>query len=274
MKKINKNFIKRKIYKILPQKIRLKLMRFLLPAIELNLENIVFRTAVTPQDYLSAFNLVYKVFVKTGYTRPTTTPFRLAPQHCNSDSRIFIGTYKDGDIEKLAYSISIFPDSDNGLPMDMVFKKELDQLRSEGRFLVEAGHLAANPSYKMNTMNIPMLGNKILHQYASKHLDADDIIIAIHPKHRWFYEDFLLFEKIGEIKEYAYANNNPAVAMRLNLRTAEKNYQKAYKNILKKNNLYHFFFTAKSTSIILEDQYFSIEKKLLENLKYLYGFRT
>ncbi|MBU2454046.1 MAG: N-acyl-L-homoserine lactone synthetase, partial [Proteobacteria bacterium] len=264
----------RKIYKILPTNIRLRLLSHLLPEIKLDLKNIAFRTAVTPEDYLSAFNLVYKVFVKTGYTRPSTTPFRLAPQHCNNGSRIFIGIHKDGNTEKLVYSISIFPDSDTGLPMDMVFKNELDLLRSEGRFIVEAGHLAADASYKKNDMNVPMLGNKILHQYASKHLNADDIVIAIHPKHRWFYEDLLLFKKIGEIKEYAYANNNPALAMRLDLRTMKENYENTYRNVLKKNNLYHFFFTAKSNSIILEDQSFSIEKRLLENLKYLYGFRT
>lgn len=252
----------------------MKILRFLLPTIELNIKNIIFRTAVTPEDYLSAFNLVYKVFVKTGFTSPSKTPFRLAPQHCNPNSRIFIGKHKDGDGEKIIYSISLFPDSDNGLPMDMVFKTELDLLRSKGRFIVEAGHLAADPAYKMDTMNIPMLGNKILHHYASKHLNADDIVITIHPKYRWVYEDLLLFEKIGEISEYSYANNNPALAMRLDLRTAEKNYKNAYKNYLKKNNLYHFFFTETSNSIVLLDQYVNIEKKMLENIEYLYGFRS
>jgi len=272
MSKLNKNFIKRKLYKILPKKIKLKFLRSLLPSIKLNLDNIVFRTAASPEDYLAAFNLVYKVFVETGYTRPCETPFRLAPQHCNSDSRIFIGTQRKGDVDKLIYSISIFPDSDKGLPMDIVFKQELDLLRSQGRFVVEAGHLAADPEYKMNTMNIPMLGNKILHQYASKHLNADDIVIAIHPKHKWIYEDLLLFEKIGEIKEYSYANNNPAVAMRLNLRTAKEKYKKAYENMNRKNDLYHFFFYGESNSIILLDQYFTIEEKLLESIEYLYGF--
>jgi len=273
MKKINKNLIKRKIYKILPEKIRLKLLSRLLPAIELDLDDFVFRTAVTPEDYLLAFHLVYKAFVETGFIKPSTTPFRLATQHSNKDSRVFIGLHKNGNIEKPIYSVSIFPDSSEGLPMDMVFQKELDILRSKGRFIVEAGHLAADSSYKMNTMNIPMLGNKIFFQYASKHLDADDIVITVHPKYRWIYEDLLLFEKIGETKEYAYVNNNPAVAMRLDLRTAENNYKKAFKNVTKKNNLHHFFFTGKSKSIILPDDHFKIGKKLLEDVKCLYGFK-
>ena len=255
-------------------KIRSKLLQFLLPSIKLNMKNIVFKTALTHEDYLSAFNLVYKVFVKAGFTSPSKTPFRLAPQHCNTGSRVFIGNFKNGNIDKLIYSISIFPDSDNGLPMDMIFKNELDLLRQQGRLIAEAGHLAADPKFKMNTMNVPMLGNKILHQYASKHLNADDIVIAIHPKYRWIYEDFLLFEKIGGVKNYAYANDNPAIAMRMDLRTAEKKYKKAYQNISKKNNLYHFFFTETSNSIILTDQYYSMEKKLLENLEYFLKFHT
>ena len=270
MRNINKNFIKRKIYKLLPGKIRLKLLRFFLPEIESNLDYIEFRAAVTPEDYFSAFHLVYNTFVKSGFIKPSASPFRLAPQHSNKDSRVFIGFHRKGRTEKSIYSISIFPDSDMGLPMDTVFKKELDYLRSQGRFVAEAGHLAADPLYKMNTMNIPMLGNKILHQYASQHLNADDIVIAIHPKYRWIYEDLLLFEKIGEIKEYAYANNNPALAMRLDLRTAQKKYQQAYKHMSKKNNLYHFFFTRQSSSIVLPDRHFFVDPGLLGKPEYLY----
>lgn len=99
-------------------------------------------------------------------------------------------------------------------------------------------------------------------------------MITIHPKYRWIYEDFLLFEKIGEIKAYSYANGNPAIAMRLDLRTAELNYYKAYKKMASRNNLYHFFFIRESASIILPDSPGSMEKRLLENLKYLYGFNS
>nr|NJM02114.1 hypothetical protein [Desulfobacula sp.] len=126
----------------------------------------------------------------------------------------------------------------------------------------------------MNNMNVPMLGNKIMHQYVSRHLDADDIVMTIHPKYRWIYEDFLLFEKIGEIESYSYANGNPALAMRLNLRTVRDKYQKAYKKVASRNNLYHFFFCGESASIILPDAHSSIEERLLENLKCLYGFNS
>ena len=270
--KINKNLLKRKIFKVLPKAVRYKFFSLLLPEIKTELDSFTFRTATSPEDYLSAFNLVYKAFLKVRFIKPSQTPFRLAPQHCNKYSRVFIGLHKENGIEKLVYSISIFPDSENGLPMDMVFKEELDRLRAEGRYLVEAGHLAADPSCKLNTMHVPMLGNKILHQYASKHLNADDIVIAIHPKFQWFYEELLLFEKMGEIESYAYANNNPAVAMRLDLKTMKTRYKKAYKNIALNKSMYHFFFKARSASIFLPDEHTHVEKRLLENLRHMYGF--
>ena len=272
MQKINKNFIKRKIYKLLPRKVRFLLFNYLLPELKPELDDFIFRTATSPEDYLSAFNLVYNMFLKARFIRPGPTPFRLAPQHCNEDSRVFIGLHEENGTEKLVYSISIFPDASTGLPMDTVFKKELDHLRANGRFLVEAGHLASDSSCKLNTMYVPMLGNKILHQYASKHLNADDIVIAIHPKFQWFYEELLLFEKLGEIESYAYANNNPAVAMRLDLKTMKTRYKKAYKNIALNKSMYHFFFKARSTSIFLPDEHTHVEKRLLENLKHMYGF--
>jgi hypothetical protein len=106
MSHINSNFLKRKIYKLLPTVLRLKLFNYLLPEIKLDLDNIIFRPAQTPEDYLSAFNLVYQVFLKTGFVQASPTPFRLAPQHCNPDSRVFIGTIPDPKKEKLVYSIS------------------------------------------------------------------------------------------------------------------------------------------------------------------------
>ncbi len=103
-------------------------------------------------------------------------------------------------------------------------------------------------------MNIPMLGNRIIHQHASANLDLDDLVITIHPRYLWVYEDLLLFEKIGQIGSYGYVNGNPAVAMRLDLRTMEKEYKKAYAAYPLERDLHHFFFSASSSSIDLSSE--------------------
>lgn len=255
MKKIKFKNFRKKIYTQLPKWLRAKLVRQMLPQVSLNLDNIIFRPAETLDDYIKSFSLVHDVFVSAGYIDPSPTALRISSHHSHPDSRVFLGMHKSHGQENAIYTISVFPDSeDDGLPMDSAFKEQLDRLRSQGRFLVEAGALASAPLFRKNDMNIPMLGNRILQQYAMKYMDADDIVITVHPKFQWVYEDILLFEKIGEVEEYSYVKNNPAVAMRLDLRSAEQKYQEIYGSMPKQKNLHDFFFTEKSDSIILPDR--------------------
>ena len=63
-----------------------------------------------------------------------------------------------------------------------------------------------------------------------------------------------MFEKIGAMKEYSYVKNNPAIALRLDLRTAEQKYKKIYGAETLEKDLHHFFFSAKSNSIDLSSE--------------------
>ncbi|MFO7886051.1 MAG: N-acyl-L-homoserine lactone synthetase [Desulfobacteraceae bacterium] len=246
--------VKRKIYRKLPKALRARLVRRMLPEFSLNLDNIIFRPAETLDDYIKSFRLVHDVFVCSGYIDPSPTALRITPHHCHPDSRVFIGMHRNDYQDDLIYTISVFPDSDEGLPMDAAFEKELAPLRAQGRKIVEAGALASNPLFRRRDMNIPMLGNRILQQYAMNYLGADDVVITVHPRYQWIYEDILLFEKIGEIKEYSYVKNNPAVAMRIDLRRAAQQYKQVYKGKPRKKDLYDFFFAETSSSILLPDK--------------------
>lgn len=272
--------LRRKFCKKLPKIIRSKVMRHLLPPLSLNLENIIFRPAETFDHYVKSFRLVHDVYVDTGYIAPSSTALRIIPHHSHQDSRVFLGMYCDDEQEqeKPIYSISLFPDSEEeGLPMDMAFKGELDKLRAEGRVLAEGGCLASDPLFRRNDMNIPMLGNRMILRYAADNLGADDLVITTHPKFQWIYEDLLLFEKIGEVKEYAYVQNNPAIALRLNLKTMRSNYRRVYGMKPNGKNLYHLFFEGESESSFLPPPKKAPEKRELYNILlnyYLYVFKN
>lgn len=245
------------IIKQLPQKLRCRLTRSTLPALNPNPEDIFFRPAEEVDDYIKCFRLLHDVYVQAGYSKPSETALRITPHHSEPKSRVFLGCIKDNGLNRTPiYTISLFPDGDLGLPMDMAFKKELDILRSKGLKLAEAGCLASNPSYRRGDKNIPMLGNRLILDYAANHLEADELVITIHPKYLWIYEDILLFERIGETSSYSYVNGNPAVALKLNLKTMIKEYKKAYAFAPLERDLHHFFFEAPSKSIDL-----STEKK-------------
>ena len=134
--------------------------------------------------------------------------------------------------------------------MDSGFERQVDVLRNQGRRLVEVGGLASHPLYRRGNKNIPMLGNRQIVSYAVDILHADDLLITIHPKHLKIYEDIFLFEKIGRISSYSYVNHNPAVALRLNLKTAPQRFKEVYAKKPISKNLYHFLFESESATFI------------------------
>ncbi|MDY0222823.1 MAG: N-acyl-L-homoserine lactone synthetase [Desulfobacterium sp.] len=264
---------KKKFVRSLPDKIRCKLIWRYFPPFKAEIDNIVFRCAESVDDYIKAFRLVHDVYVQEGYIDPAPSALRITPYHNNPSSRVFLGMYQECGCEIPIYTISMFPDSDDhlGLPMDMAFKRELDVLRDKGRSLVEIGALASAPAFRNGDMNIPMLGNRIIQRYAFEYLHCDDIVITVHPKHRWVYRDILLFEELGYVDQYDYVRSNPAVAMRLDLRTAEEKYQRAYGAMPREKNLYTFFFGQDSSSICFPKSS-RINNKNLVNSIYQYAF--
>ena len=249
----------------MPANVRKRILRSGLPAFQTSLEGIVFRQALSIEDYIYCFRLLHDVYVCAGFTKPSRIPLRIIPHHADPESRVFLGSLTDSEDEKMPiYTASLFPDNQHGLPMDLGFKRQVDQLRDKGRKLVEVGCLASHPVYRRGDKNIPMLGNRMIVSYAMKNLGADDLLITVHPKYLKIYEDILLFEKIGRISSYSYVNDNPAVALRLDLNTAPQRFKDAYAKTPKRKNLYHFFVESESASIDLpckeeetgEDEYY------------------
>ncbi len=61
---------------------------------------------------------------------------------------------------------------------------------------------------------------KIVIQAAREELKADNLVIAVNPKHQRFYQKVLLFKQIGPERSYEYVKGNPAIAMCLELNKA------------------------------------------------------
>ncbi|MCG8550812.1 MAG: N-acyl-L-homoserine lactone synthetase [Desulfobacterales bacterium] len=161
---------------------------------------------------------------------------------------VFMGCLADGNAgNKPIYTASMFADNELGLPMDEGFEREVAELRNQGRRIVEVGCLASDPTYRKGNKNVPMIMNRFIYNHAIDVLNADDLLITVHPKYLKIYEDILLFEKLGELSEYPYVEDNPAVALRLDLQTASERFKKAYGNKPIGKNLYHFFFESGPT---------------------------
>jgi hypothetical protein len=232
----------------LPVKLRKRVIRGGLPDFQTSLDDVAFQQVFRAKDYMACFKLVYDVYLKAGYIKPSSLPYRIIRHHSDSETMVFMGCLSDGQTENTPiYTASMFADNELGLPMDGGFKREVDALRRQGRRIVEVGCLASDPAYRKGDKNVPMIMNRFIYNHAIEVLHADDLLITVHPKHLKIYEDILLFEKLGELEEYPYVEDNPAVALRLNLKTASERFKDVYSNMPRGKNLYHFFFGSEST---------------------------
>jgi len=254
----------------LPVYFKKRIIRSGLPDLQTNLDGITFREASSIEDYMSCFRLLHDVYVDAGFIQPSPIPLRIIPNHSDPEARVFMGCLTENQAEKTPiYTVSLFPDNEEqGLPMDTGFKREVDVLRNQGRRLAEVGCLASHPVYRKGDKKIPMLGNRMVVSYAVNTLHADDLLITVHPKYLKIYEDILLFEKIGQISSYSYVNNNPAVALRQNLKTWPQKLKKVYGKKPIEKNLHHFLFESKPTltDLPLEEEDRADNKSYVINL--------
>lgn len=208
-----------------------------------------FERVNNAHDFFTALKLVQDVYVQQGYVDRKTDPrpCRILKQHHHKDSVVFIGK----KFNQITYTVSLFPDSKWDLPMDLIYKKEMDKLRAQGRKIGEVGCLATHPNHRTGSQNILMHGNKIMVRYAMETLELDDLVIVVHPKHALVYTEVLLFEEIssGTVKNYSKVNNNPAVALRLNLQEIEEKFWHYYHKNPIETNLHHFLFVKNSSNM-------------------------
>ena len=180
---------------------------------EKKLKGVSFKIADSIDELSAAFRLVHDAYVKVGYMDPVPSGMRVTKYNTLPYSTTFVGKEHGA----VVLTMSLIPDSEYGLPMDAIYKIEVDALRKKGRKVAEIGSLASHPEFRNSNQNIPMYGNKIVHSYARCYLGIDDLVITISPKHRWFYECILLFEQLGGEKPYDYVKGSPAIAMRLDM---------------------------------------------------------
>jgi len=227
-------------------------------------KDIEFKIADTKDELEQAYKLVYKVYAKENIIKSTQESLRLKLVNANPHTTVFIAKKEN----RVIMTMSLYPDSALGLPIDQLYKKEVNKLRNQGRYIAEVGAFASAIAYRKNNQTLPFLMNKIMHTYAAEYLKIDDLLIAVNKKHVWVYKNLLLFKQIGKEKYYADKDicQYPLIPLRLALETSRDRYRKAYKNYPSHNNLFHFFFHKNNTNISLPNErrpYYIWSKELL-----------
>lgn len=193
------------------------------------------KIAETLDELTQTFRLIYAEYMEQGYIQAPHPEgllysiYNFLPKTC-----VFIfRSYLD-----VISTISYTPHTELfGLPMDSLYKDEIDVLRNQGRKVVEIGSLATERSKRGK--NVVMYLYKTIINYAL-FTGVNDLCLMVNPKHVRFYSDIMLCEPLGEEKFYPSVGA-PAVAMRVNMDEYEERLKLAYGDSEFETDLHAFF---------------------------------
>lgn len=179
------------------------------------------KIAETLDEYKQAFEIVYDAYRALNYTQSHPSRMHYCLHSMLPTSCVFV--FKE--YLTVLSTMSYYRDSEVfGLPMDSLYKKELDELRARGRNIVEVGALAT--PRKRRWANLVIYLAKAIFNYANM-TDIDDMCIMVNPKHVNFYKQILLFEEFAEERYYPGVDA-PAVALRIDAHKYDQRMDDAY----------------------------------------------
>jgi hypothetical protein len=171
-----------------------------------------FALARDLETFDAAFRLVHDQYVWREYMAPEASGRRVNIRHALPSTRVFVACAPT----RLVGTVSLFRDSVLGLPMDDLYRAELDLLRADGRQLAEVSHLATAPGGRVIGLAVLMRLFRVMVLYAAEFAGLDDLCLVISPRHAAFYETYIECDVIGDVRFYRTVGV-PAVAMRLDL---------------------------------------------------------
>ena len=155
-----------------------------------------------------AKQLVHDVYVKQEFMKPSPTGKR-TNKYTEQDSNIVFLGYQN---ERLVMALTVYLDTEIGLPGDSIFSKEMDDFRKQRRKIVEAGSMAT----LMPSTRIFQTFQDTVILYLKRN-GFNDIFILVHPKYERAYNRILGFSFLAGPKFYPAVNNKAAIIMHLDL---------------------------------------------------------
>jgi hypothetical protein len=184
-------------------------------------EDMHCRPAMTKEDLLDAYHLVYEEYAKRKICRTDPSALQYSFYCLMPGSRTFLLEING----QLAGTISLIVDSPCGIPMETIFPDRIGKYRKQGRRVAEVSLLAldqkifGHKSFSLTDMR-KLSGSfklfKIMFDYARYEAGVTDLFIAMHPRHKDLYQ-YLTFETIGPVRNYYRAEGKPALPMRMDI---------------------------------------------------------
>ena len=169
-----------------------------------------FRAAGSLAEVVSAWEVVYRVYGDAGLIDPNPYRIHTVPHAVGPQAAVILDVLQS----MIVSTVTVMRDTDAGLPLDIIFRDEIDALRAGGRQITEAGLYVDRRDAGMQAADsVLSLVNFVLTWSFAR--GGTDLIIGVHPRHEVFYEDFYGFERLGPERPFPVVNNHRCVLLRL-----------------------------------------------------------
>lgn len=171
-----------------------------------------FAVARKYAEVLEAWQAVYLAYRRAGLIDENPYGIHTVPQAIGPHAAVILGLLGP----QIVTTLTAMLDSPLGLPLDCVYRNELDQMRREGRRLCEVGIFADRRAHLARSLASLLELMRYAFFYAVCH-DCTDIVIGVHPHHSPFYRRAFAFVPFAPTGRHPTVNDNPVVPLRLDL---------------------------------------------------------
>ncbi len=172
-----------------------------------------FQVAERLDDVLAAWELVYHAYRRISLVDANEQELHTVPQAVGEHSTVIIGSLD----RQVVSTLTMIHDSIRGLPLDCVYREQLDTLRGAGKRLMEVG-LFADRREQM-TRSLPAVLEMMRYVFwRSQFSEHHDIVAGVHPHHAAFYQKYFGFEIAGPETVHPTVKDHAVVFLHLDLR--------------------------------------------------------
>jgi hypothetical protein len=187
------------------------------------------------EDLGQAFSLRHDVYLEAGYLdRPLPNGMLFSIHSILPETLVFVA--KSGS-KVITTMTEVFDTDSFGLPMDVIYRKEVDAVREKGGKIVELSALASLKTF--HSLTVFMRIAHAVYRHSVK-VGVNEICAAVVPSHLPFYKSIFLFEELGPERSFPKLNTT-TVAIRLSLGDIMERLKDVYGHLDSDCNLYRYF---------------------------------
>ena len=174
-----------------------------------------FGTARNVNKMTDAWRLVYQVYQQNGLIDPNPYKIHTTPQAANERAAVFHGS-RGLTVESTLTAVVDGPD---GLPLDSVFKPQLDTMRRDAKRLMECCMFAhAGQTQTQEDSAVPQIGTSLINLmrlafWYGVHSSVSDFVLGVPANHADFFTRAFGFQQVAPEQQDVMFNNQPVALL-------------------------------------------------------------